>query len=169
MKKCLFFLFISYSSLAQESQIDFLINKIDNSNLGWTCNYNWVFKNLGSEAETLIKLGRDKNLNNSILYKKLINKLTDPDKGIIIHYVLSQIFYPDQKIKYCHEKEKSEEIEFNFNRLTFYQTVIAHSEFEENSKINMLIVTDYLKIFTDQNRLKNIKLFWKKILKKTEK
>ncbi|MDI9868924.1 hypothetical protein [Flectobacillus roseus] len=74
---------------AQTNKVDSLIAKLDNGKLVGTCNYVWVLKNGCKEADTLINIGRTHKEVNKIITLKLFNLLTDPTKGIIYHYILT--------------------------------------------------------------------------------
>jgi hypothetical protein len=82
------FLLISRFCYAQSDKIDSLISKLDNNQLRGTCHYAWVVE-LNSEAGwELIKTGKSAT-------DKLIPALADSSKGIVVHYILTNIYKPD--------------------------------------------------------------------------
>ncbi|WP_196887507.1 hypothetical protein [Aureivirga sp. CE67] len=99
MKKLLIFLFILTSNLsinAQSKTVDSLIEELDNDQINGTCNYVWVLKVDSKAADTLIEMGKP-------ITQKLISFLEDPNKGIIIHYILSEIWYEKYSMGPVHQ------------------------------------------------------------------
>src|SRR5436305_13358085 len=90
------FFIAATSTYSQIDRIDNLIGKLDNNQLVGVCNYVWVLKNVCKEADTLVDLSKQIDSEGKPIFKKaivakLISLLTDSIKGIIAHYVLSNI------------------------------------------------------------------------------
>ena len=141
----LFFFKLSALS-AQNERIDFLINNIDNQKLFGTCNYVWVLKNGSYEADPLIKIGQSKTKDLNLLCLKLYNLLTDPTKGIISHYILSNIINVEG-VKYTslYFYDEDGTLEYNYNGLRFYENKYKrmfadYSELEYNRNVWSVIL-----------------------------
>ena len=125
----------------QTSSVDNLIAKLDNEKLFGTCNYVWVLKNGCKEADTLINIGKTKRTDKAALPIKLFNLLTDTAKGIIVHYVLTNIIYEGGITSgtiYFYDKDGT--LEYNYNGLRFYQDnhrsmFVSKEELEHNKKV----------------------------------
>ncbi len=141
----LFFFKLSALS-AQTERMDLLINNIDNQKLVGTCNYVWVLKNGSYEADTLIKIGRSKTKDLNPLCLKLYNLLTDSTKGIISHYILSNIINAEG-VKYSsfYFYDEDGTLEYNYNGLRFYENKYKsmftdYSELEHNREVWSVIL-----------------------------
>jgi hypothetical protein len=136
----LFFMAVSAVN-AQPHRLDSLIVKLDDEKLVGTCNYVWVLKNGCKEADSLIKIGKTRNQNLSSLYLKLYSLLTDTGKGIIAHYVLSNILYADNiTLGSIFYDDEAGTIEYDYNGLRFYENKYKRmfadeSELDHNKKI----------------------------------
>jgi hypothetical protein len=125
MKKLLIILTCVYSihnGYSQPSEIDLLIKKLDNKKLYGTCNYNWQIYNASKEADTLIAIGRIVPNKKIELFLNLYNLLEDSTKGIVSHYVLTNIFYKDSIINGGGKIDDNEEkYAYNYGGLIFYE------------------------------------------------
>ena len=91
LKLTILFLVAVFPAYSQVDKIDLLISKLDNKKLIGVCNYVWVLKNESKEADTLITIGQKGGKDKTELCVKLYSILTDSTKGIIAHYILSNI------------------------------------------------------------------------------
>lgn len=90
MKYLLLFIFCIYSSLsiAQTSEVDELIKKLNWESTIITCNYMLVYKGVDSTGNKLIKIGKE-------AAPKLLQAINDKTKTIAIHVILNEIFKPE--------------------------------------------------------------------------
>jgi hypothetical protein len=134
------FLLTHLVSYCQTNDIDSLIARLDNEKLFGTCNYVWVLKNGSKEADTLISIGKTQIIDKSDLYKKLYYLLTDTTRGIISHYILTNIFYQDHITSGSIYFDKDSTLEYNYSGLRFYENNYRRmftdkSELEHNQKV----------------------------------
>ncbi len=105
----------SFAVNAQTDNIDKFIEELNNNQLYGTCNYVWVLKMDSSSADSLVNIGKS-------VSNRLIPFLDSSDKGIIIHCVLSRIWIKEISITTSFENfEEKEIVEYNYNRLPFYE------------------------------------------------
>jgi hypothetical protein len=135
-----YFLLTHFVGHTQTSNIDNLIAKLDNGKLFGTCNYVWVLKNGSKEADTLISIGKTQGLIKTDLCKKLYSLLTDTTKGIISHYILTNIFYKDNITSGTIYFDKDSTLEYNYSGLRFYENNYRRMyadkpELEHNQKV----------------------------------
>ncbi|WP_264510439.1 hypothetical protein [Flavobacterium sp. N1719] len=118
MKKILTFAFtvlFYHGMTAQKIEIDSLIKNLNNSQLHGTCHYVWVIEMESKEADSLISIGKS-------ITNKLIPLLDNPEKGIIIHCVLSRIWNDSIDVESSTENYKSKGVvEYIYNELKFYE------------------------------------------------
>jgi hypothetical protein len=119
LKLIVFFSVLFLSCTAQIDRIDTLISKIENKQLTYACTYACVFRNTGQEAEELIQLGKASYQRE--ITNKLYQILTDTTKGIIAHYVLTNIWYANSISQSGFYYEDDEMLEYEYNWLRFYQ------------------------------------------------
>ena len=123
-----------------------LISKLDNQKLVGICNWVWVLKNGSKEADTLITIGKKSGQDKTKLYLKLYDLLTDTTKGIMSHYVLTNILYSDNiKSGNIFYDDADGTLEYNYNGLRFYENnhkrMFADiTELEHNKKLWTLIL-----------------------------
>ena len=77
--------FFCLTSVGQNQNIDTLISKIDNQQIVVVMQYVWYPKMFSLAGDSLIKIGKTST-------DKLIPLLSDTSKGIIAHYILSNIW-----------------------------------------------------------------------------
>ncbi|MES2732908.1 MAG: hypothetical protein V4714_14230 [Bacteroidota bacterium] len=126
------FLTIPLLVFGQKDSVNIWISRIDNSSIEGTCQYSWVIipKQNKPEINKLIKTGKS-------IKHKLTKLLTDENKGIIAHYILSNIY---GEFSYRILSMDSVQITYNYNGLEFKEMVE--------------------KIATDQSNLRKIKEYW---------
>lgn len=147
LKLMILFFVTVHTTYAQADKIDILIDKLNNENLVGVCNWVWVLKNGGKEADTLIAIGKTREQGIKSLCLKLYNLLTDTTKGIISHYVLTNIAYSDNiRSGNIYYDDEDGTLEYNYNGLRFYEN-------------------KYRRMFTDGNELEHNKRIWGVILK----
>jgi hypothetical protein len=138
----IFLLFASSFNLkAQERTVDSLIARLSNQGLFGVCNYVWVLKNGSKEADLLIKIGRKRGNEYGELCRKLYSNLLDTSKGVICHYILSNIVFEDNLTSgtiYFDDPEGT--IEYNYNGLRFIESMSRRmyaepGELEHNRKV----------------------------------
>jgi hypothetical protein len=117
----LLLLFYCLPASAQADKIDSLIEKINNNNLYGTCNYVWVLKMDSQEANALITIGEPAS-------HKLIGLLQTENKGIIAHYILSNIFLKKIESESCWDQYETDSI---------VKYVFCGLKFHENKKGNI--------------------------------
>jgi hypothetical protein len=135
-----YFLLTYFVGYTQTSNIDNLIAKLDNEKLFGTCNYVWVLKNGSKEADTLISIGKTQGLVKTDLCKKLYSLLTDTTKGVISHYILTNIFYEHNIASGTIYSDKDSTLEYNYSGLRFYENNYRRiyadkAELEHNQKV----------------------------------
>jgi hypothetical protein len=117
--------FIPATLSAQNDSINVWINKIDNSSIRGTCHYAWVIEPTKKEVANLIEMG-------SRVEKKMIKLLTNENKAIVAHYILSNI---NKETDYKIISFDSLQIKYIYNNLEFIEmkgTMTAEkSEFEK--------------------------------------
>src|SRR5579885_2386296 len=119
LKLIVFFCLLFLSSTAQNDKIDTLISKINNNQLTYACMYACVFRNTSKDADELISLGKSSYQRE--ITNKLFQILTDSTKGIIAHYVLTNIWYTNGISQSGFYYEDDEMLEYEYNWLRFYQ------------------------------------------------
>ncbi len=143
----LFLLTLFFAAQAQTDRTDILISKLDNSKLVGVCNYVWVLKNGCKEADTLISIGKTRQQDLTTLYLKLYDLLTDTTKGIVSHYILTNIVYADNITSgSIYYDDEDGTLEYNYSGLRFYEN-------------------KYKRMFTDKSELEHNKKVWTAILK----
>lgn len=114
-----FFCLIFFSCSAQIERIDTLISRINNNQFTYACQYACQFINTSKDADDLIQLGKgsyQKEITN-----KLFQIVTDTTKGIIAHYVLTNIWYVNGISQSGFYYEDDEMLEYEYNWLRFYR------------------------------------------------
>lgn len=138
----IFFLIVfSLSLKAQERKVDTLIARLSNQSLVGVCQYVWVLKNGSKEADLLIKIGRKRGDEHDDLCRKLYSNLLDTNKGVICHYILTNIVYEDNITSgtvYFDDAEGT--MEYNYNGLRFIESTSRRMyaepwELEHNRKV----------------------------------
>jgi len=76
---------LSFVSLGQKQSIDKFISRLDNQQIAIVMQYAWYPKMVSPAGDSLIKIGKPAT-------EKLISLLSDTSKGIIAHYILSNIW-----------------------------------------------------------------------------
>jgi hypothetical protein len=76
---------IPFSLFGQKDSVDIWISKIDNRSIAGQCNYVWVLKPTTGEVDKIIKAGKKTE-------KKLLKLVTSEEKGVVAHYILSNIY-----------------------------------------------------------------------------
>ena len=115
----------------QINKVDSFILNIDNSQLFGTCHYAWFLEMKSSAGDSLIKIGKEATL-------KLVPLLDDDKKGIIVHYLLSNI-WSDSLIfsaTFSHI-EKDSISDYCYAGLNFYDKngyIYAQSDVLKNNK-----------------------------------
>jgi hypothetical protein len=147
LKLTILFILTVFSAYSQKDNTDELISKLNNGMLFGTCHYNWVLENGSKEVGTLIAIGKQSGQDKTKLYLKLYDLLTDTTKGIISHYVLTNIVYANniESGSFFYDDEDST-CEYNYNGLRFYEN-------------------KYRRMFTDNSELEHNKKIWTVILK----
>jgi hypothetical protein len=100
---------------AQDNKIETLIKNTNNDQLSWICNYGCGLYLKSAAADSLIKIGKPAT-------KTLLNHLNDTERGIIIHYILSNIWI--KKIELSASTlnyEKDNIIEITYCKLNFFE------------------------------------------------
>lgn len=105
-------LIFPFTVFGQKDSVDLWISKIDNTSIAGTCNYAWVIKPTTNEVNKLIKTGKSTE-------KKLLRFLTDERKGIVVHYILSNIY---GQTKYYTLDMDSLRVKYDYNGLEFTET-----------------------------------------------
>jgi hypothetical protein len=102
MRKAIYITFILFSSLVvgQQKKIEKLFFEIDNTQMSV------VEKGGNFKLEMKSKAGKKLIRKGKILTPKLINLLNDPKKGLIAHYILSQIWKNNWGQSSCGGNEK---------------------------------------------------------------
>jgi hypothetical protein len=82
----LFLLLPWWTSFAQVDSVDIWIDRIKNNQLHGTCHYSWTLEvdRSATNVFNLIKNGKSART-------RLIDKLTDKDRGVICHFILSTL------------------------------------------------------------------------------
>jgi hypothetical protein len=118
-----------------------LIARLSNQGLVGVCNYVWVLKNGSKEADMLIKIGRKRDKEYDELCRKLYSSLLDTSKGVICHYILSNIVFENNITSstiYFDDPEGT--MEYNYNGLRFIESMSRRmyaepGELEHNRKV----------------------------------
>ena len=106
---------IAFTSAGQGDKTDSLIQKADNKNIHGTCHYFWVLIIDCEACESLIRIGKQAS-------ERLIEKLGTPDKGIIAHLILSNIWTKGfLGSSSSHHYKEDSLVEYNYAGLTFYE------------------------------------------------
>ena len=118
-------LIVNLKSSGQTISIDRLISRIENNQLEGVCHWFWSLENGSKEADTLINLSKKINSELKPIYKqniidKLIPLLTNTSKGIIAHYILSNIFTRGNKQSSEYLQDSLLTIRYTYNNLEFY-------------------------------------------------
>ncbi len=130
-----------FNASAQSDNIETLIKDINNDQLSWICNYGCSLYLNSAAADSLIKIGKPAT-------EKLINYLDDRERGIITHYILSNIWIKKIELSSSalnYAKDKT--IEITFCGLYFFEKE-GH-------------------IYTEQNVLNENKKTWIKMINKS--
>jgi hypothetical protein len=127
-------LFSGWTSFAQVDSLDNWIDSIKNNQLHGTCHYFWTLEvdNSARNVFNLIKNGKSGRT-------KLIDKLTDKDRGVVCHYILSTLS----------DTLTIETLEMNETKIRYR---VNGLEFEERDG----------KVYAKAEDLKRIKIFWKR-------
>lgn len=108
------FIFYSSSFFAQTDKVVSLINRLDNDQLYGTCNYAWVLKMNSSPGDSLIKMGKN-------ITPQLIPLLEDKDKGVIVHYILSNIWNSTWQFSSSFDHyDQDSTLDYTYCNLKFY-------------------------------------------------
>lgn len=107
-------LIIPFTVFGQKDSLSVWISKINNRSIAGQCNYVWVLKPTTKEVEKIIGTGKKAE-------KKLLKLLTTKDKGIVAHYILSNI-YKQTSHKILHMDTLTLETKFIYNGLEFTET-----------------------------------------------
>jgi hypothetical protein len=108
------FAIVRISLNAQTDIIDSLIQNINNNQLFGTCHYAWFLEMNSSAGNSLIKMGNQ-------VVPRLIPFLDNRDKGIIIHYILANIFGNPCYFSSSFEHfEKDSILDYDYGGLKFY-------------------------------------------------
>jgi hypothetical protein len=94
--------------------VDIWISKIDNRSIAGQCNYVWVLKPTTSEVDKIIMAGKKAE-------KKLLKLLTSEEKGVVAHYILSNI-YKQTSYQTIYVDTLKWETKFIYNGLEFMET-----------------------------------------------
>jgi len=103
--------FLGLNTWAQKDHVDSLILNINNDQLHGTCHYVWVIEMKSTYGDSLIKIGKS-------ITPKLVPLLIDKEKGIIVHYILSNIWMDTVKFS---SNFHLPTIEYNYCGLIFYE------------------------------------------------
>ena len=100
---------------AQSDNVDSLIKKINNDQLKGICHYVWDLGMNSSAGDSLIKLGEP-------ITPELIPLLDSKEKGIIVHYILSNI-WADTLMTTAPmvQLKKDSVLEYNYCGLLFFE------------------------------------------------
>jgi hypothetical protein len=105
---------ISFTVFGQKDSLDIWISKINNRSIAGQCNYVWVLRPTTKEVDKIIGTGQKAE-------KKLLKLLTTEDKGIVAHYILSNI-YKQTSYQILHMDTLKFETNFIYNGLEFTET-----------------------------------------------
>jgi hypothetical protein len=97
--------------------VDIWISKIDNKSIAGTCNYAWVIKPTTSEVDKIIKAAKKAE-------KKLLKLLTSEEKGVVAHYILSNIYKQTTYQPLAMDTAKLE-VNYVYNGLEFTETKVG--------------------------------------------
>jgi hypothetical protein len=97
---------------AQKDSVDIWISRIDNSSISGTCHYAWMIEPTEDEIAKLIKAGKPAE-------KMLVKLLTDENKGIVAHYILSNIY---RQANYRTLAMDSVKVMYDYNGLEFTES-----------------------------------------------
>ena len=103
LNSILYLIICTLTVSAQTATVDVLINRIHNDQLYGACHYFWFLEMKSPAADSLIVIGKPAT-------EKLLPLLTDNKKGIIVHYILSNIWLDTQPswTSFAHyDKDKS--------------------------------------------------------------
>jgi len=101
--------------IGQEDKIDKLIMDTNNDQLSWICNYACGLYLKGNAADSLIRIGKPLSL-------KVIPFLADKYRGIIAHYILSNIWINKKAISSSSSDfDKDSTISINYCGLNFFE------------------------------------------------
>ena len=110
-----FFLLSFLSVSAQVDKTDSLIKKIHNKQLRGNCHYVWDLEMQSDPGRELTKIGKTAT-------NQLIGVLTDPNKGIIAHYILTNIWVDTIRQRSSFEHyAKDSFVHYEYNGLVFYE------------------------------------------------
>jgi hypothetical protein len=117
MKYCLltFLIIISTVGFSQRNSVNKWISTVDNKSIGGTCHYFWTIEAKNEAVNNLIKAGKP-------IQKKILKLLDDPNKGVVAHYILSNIY---DKTRLQTLEMDSLKVKYNYNGLEFTETANA--------------------------------------------
>jgi hypothetical protein len=122
------------TSSAQVDSVDVWISRVNNNQLQGTCHYAWTLEINKNARDVFNLINTGKSVRN-----KLIDKLTDKDKGVVCHFILSTL--SDTLTIETLEMDETK-IKYRVNGLEF--------------------VEKQGKIFATAEDLRKIKIFWSK-------
>lgn len=105
---------IFFTVFGQKDSLNVWISKINNKSIAGQCNYVWVLKPTTKEIDKIIGTGKKAE-------KMLLKLLTTEDKGIVAHYILSNI-YKETSYQILHMDTLTFETKFIYNGLEFTET-----------------------------------------------
>ncbi len=108
---------IPFTLYGQKDSLDIWISKIDNRSLAGQCKYVWVLKSTTSEVDKIIREGKKAE-------KKLVKLLTSDEKGVVAHYILSNI-YKQTNYQILDLDTVKWETRFIYNGLEFTETEVG--------------------------------------------
>jgi hypothetical protein len=118
MRTLFFISVIAFSSkfvFAQTTRLESLINQITNNQLHGTCHYFWELEMHSQPGSEIIKIGKP-------VTGQLLSVLTDPNKGIIVHYILTAIWVDTIRSWSSFEFfERDRSVHYSYNGLHFYE------------------------------------------------
>jgi hypothetical protein len=94
--------------------VDIWISKIDNRSIAGQCNYVWVLKPTKSQVDKIISAGKKAQ-------EKLLKLLTSEEKGVVAHYILSNI-YKQASYQTIYVDTLKWETKYIYNGLEFTET-----------------------------------------------
>ena len=108
------FFAVNPSVQGQTEQIDSLVEHINNEELVGVCHYFWMLEMNSSAGKELIKIGKSST-------DRLVNVLTDTSKGIIAHYILSNVWLDKVQTSNSWTRYESQGIiDYTIGPLCFY-------------------------------------------------
>ena len=110
-------LIIPFTLFGQKDSGDIWISKINNRSIAGQCNYAWVLKPTTSDVDKIIRAGKKAE-------KKLVKLLTSDEKGVVAHYILSNI-YKQTSYQILDMDTVKWETKFIYNGLEFTETEVG--------------------------------------------